>query len=98
MATPKNCVFCTTTNRIIDFIQSFLTPGRFIGNSSEFEDHRTKLNAILSLSGLDYGKDGKFRRTTVAATLDQAEARLKTIDAAAKKARVEKVLRKLAKA
>ena len=66
-------------NRIIDFIQSFLTPGRFVGNSSEFEGHRTKLNAILSLSGLEYGKDGKFRRSTVATTLDQAEARLKTI-------------------
>ena len=66
-------------NRIIDFIQAFLAPSRFIGNSSEFEDHRTKLNTILSLSGLEYGKDGKFRRSTVATTLDQAEARLKTI-------------------
>lgn len=66
-------------NRIIDFIQSFLTPGRFVGNSSEFEGHRTNLNAILSLSGIEYGKDGKFRMVTVATTLDQAEARLKTI-------------------
>lgn len=66
-------------NRIIDFIQSFLSPGRFVGNSSEFEDHRTKLNAILSLSGLEYGKDGKFRMVKMAATLDEAEARLKTI-------------------
>lgn len=66
-------------NRIIDFIQAFLAPGRFVGNSSEFEDHRTKLNAILSLSGLEFGKDGQFRRATMATTLDQAEARLKTI-------------------
>ena len=66
-------------NRIIDFIQSFLAPGRFVGNSSEFEGHRTNLNAILSLSGLEYGKDGKFRMVTMATTLDQAEARLKTI-------------------
>lgn len=66
-------------NHIIDFVQSFLAPGRFVGNSGEFEDHRTRLNAILSLSGLEFGKDGQFRRTTMATTLDQAEARLKTI-------------------
>lgn len=66
-------------NRIIDFIQAFLAPSRFVGNSGEFEDHRTKLNAILSLSGLEYGKDGKFRRGPIATTLDEAEARLKTI-------------------
>ena len=66
-------------NRIIDFIQSFLTPGRFVGNSSEFEDHRTKLNAILSFSGLEFGKDGNFRMAKMATTLDEAEARLKTI-------------------
>ena len=48
-------------NRIIDFVQSFLAPGRFVGNSREFEDHRTRLNAILSRSGLGYGKDGEFR-------------------------------------
>jgi len=66
-------------NRIIDFIQSFLATGRFVGNSSEFEDHRTRLNAILSLSGLEYGKDGKFRIGKIASTLDEAEARLKTI-------------------
>lgn len=28
-------------NRIIDFIQAFLAPGRFVGNCSEFEDYRT---------------------------------------------------------
>lgn len=66
-------------NRIVDFIQSFLAPGRFVGNSSEFEDHRTKLNAILSFSGLDFGKDGKFRMAKMATTLDEAEARLRTI-------------------
>lgn len=67
------------SNRIIDFIQAFLSPGRFVGNSNEFEQHRTRLNAILSLSGLEFGKDGLFRRTTIATTLDHAEARLKTI-------------------
>lgn len=64
-------------NRIIDFIQAFLAPGRFVGISGVFEDHRTKLNSILSLSGLEYGNDGKFRKSTVATTLDEAESRLK---------------------
>lgn len=61
-------------NRIIDFIQTFLSPSRFVGNSREFEDHRTKLNAIRSLSGLEYGKDGKFRRSTVAISARRSEA------------------------
>lgn len=66
-------------NRVIDFIQSFLSPSRFVGNSGEFEDQRIRLNAILSLSGLEFGKDGKFRKSTMTTTLDEAEARLKTI-------------------
>lgn len=66
-------------NRIIDFIRAFLAPGRFVGKSSEFEDHRTRLNAVLSLSGLEFGKDGQFRAIKMATTLDEAEARLKTI-------------------
>lgn len=66
-------------NRIIDFIQSSLAPGRFVGNSSEFEDHRNKLNASCHLRVFDFGKDGKFRMVKMATTLDQAEARLKTI-------------------
>ena len=66
-------------NRVVDFIQAFLSPGRFVGNSNEFEDHRSNLNAILSLSGLEYWKDGKFRMAKLATTLDEAEARLRTI-------------------
>jgi hypothetical protein len=45
-------------NRIIDFIQSFLVPARFVGRNDEFEVHRQQLNTILSFSGLEYGKDG----------------------------------------
>ncbi len=66
-------------NRIVDFIQSFLAPGRFVGNSTEFENPSTQVNAILLLSGLEFGKDGKFRMGKMATTLDQAEARLKII-------------------
>lgn len=66
-------------NRVIDFIQAFLTPARFVGRSEEFEAHRQRLNAILAFSGLEYGTDGKFRQCHVAQTLDEAERRVRTI-------------------
>lgn len=66
-------------NRIIDFIQSFLIPARFVGRSEEFERHRQQLNTILAFSGLEYGQDGKMRPREAAQTLDEAEKRMKTI-------------------
>ncbi len=66
-------------NKVIDFIQSFLIPARFVGRSEEFETHRQELNAILAFSGIKYSADGKFRRCEVAQTLDEAEKRLNTI-------------------
>lgn len=68
-------------NRIIDFIQAFLIPARFVGRSEEFEAHRQQLNTILAFSGLEYGPDGKFRRCEAARTLDEAEKRVRTIRA-----------------
>ena len=68
-------------NRILDFIQSFLTPARFVGRNDEFESHRSELNAVLALSGFEYGADGKFRKQPAAATLTEAERRVKTIQA-----------------
>ena len=68
-------------NHIIDFIQSFLIPARFVGRSEEFDRHRQELNAILAFSGLEYGADGKFRECKVAQTLDEAETRVRTIKA-----------------
>lgn len=68
-------------NRVLDFIQSYLTPARFVGRSEEFENHRRELNTILAFSGLEYGNDGQFRRIEVARTLDEAEARVRTIRA-----------------
>ena len=66
-------------NRIIDFIQSFLIPARFVGRSEEFERHRQQLNTILAFSGLEYGQDGKMRPRETARTLDEAEKRMRTI-------------------
>ena len=62
-------------NQILAFIRSYLVPTRFVGKRDEFECHRVELNAILILHGLEYGKDGQFRFTTHAKTLDEAEMR-----------------------
>jgi uncharacterized protein (TIGR02391 family) len=68
-------------NRVVDFIQSFLTPARFVGRSAEFEKQRQELNSILAFSGLEFGADGKFRTRETATTLDEAEQRTRTIRA-----------------
>lgn len=66
-------------NRVLDFIQAFLTPARFTGRSVEFEKHRNELNVVLAFAGLEYGSDGKFRTCAAASTLDEAERRVQTI-------------------
>lgn len=66
-------------NQVVDFIQAFLTPARFVGRSEEFEARRRELNAILAFSGLEYGADGQFRKVDAAATLDEAERRVRLI-------------------
>lgn len=66
-------------NRIIDFIQSLLDPARFVGKLQEFEENRKAMNTVLVFAGLEYGKDGKFRRCSAAQTLDEAEQRMQTL-------------------
>lgn len=69
----------TCGNRVLDFIQSFMIPARYVGRSIEFEARRQELNMILAFSGLEYGQDGKFRQGEAAKTLDEAERRVRTI-------------------
>ena len=66
-------------NRVLDFIQSFLAPARFIGRGEVFEQRRSELNTLLAFSGLEFGPDGKFRQREAARTLDEAERRFQTI-------------------
>lgn len=70
-----------SANLVLDFIQSFLTPARFVGRSTEFDTYRQELNTILLFSGLEFGPDGKFRELEAAKTLDEAEKRVRTIRA-----------------
>jgi uncharacterized protein (TIGR02391 family) len=68
-------------NQVLDFIQAFLAPARYVDRSEKFEGHRSELNTILAFSGLEYGPDGKFHRCETARTLDEAERRVRTIRA-----------------
>lgn len=68
-----------SSNQILAFIKAYLAPTRFVGARDRFEAHRSELNAILILHGLEYGKDGELRRITQAKTLDEAELRAKSI-------------------
>lgn len=80
-----NWVFLTSqattksANQVLAFIKSYLVLARFVGKRDEFELHRSELNAVLMLHGLEYGKDGQFRPTTQARTLDEAEARARGV-------------------
>jgi len=75
----KSQVTSKCANQILAFIKSYLTTSRFVGKRDEFEHHRSALNAILIMKGLEYGKDGEFRHTKQARTLDEAEARAQGI-------------------
>jgi len=68
-------------NGVIAFVASFMAPTRFAGRAGVFEVHRTELNLVLAFAGLEFRKDGKFQRVEAAATLDEAEARVRTIRA-----------------
>ena len=84
-------------NQVIAFIQTFLTPARFIGRQEDFERHRQQLNAVLSFSGLDYGKDGQFRQGATAVTLGQAEERLRALQSKLQNRRIHSEVLKYCK-
>ena len=66
-------------NRMLDFIQAFLAPSRFVGRQEVFEERRNELNEVLAFSGLELRTDGQFVRQKTAKTLDEAERRVRTI-------------------
>lgn len=68
-----------SANRVLDFVRAFMTPARFVNRSDEFESHRQQLNVVMAFCGLEYGSDGHFRNRSAASTLDEAEARVRTI-------------------
>lgn len=69
------------SNKILDFLQAFFNPARYIGRSGEFEEKREALNRILIFAGFELGKDGKIKTCDKASTLEEAERRVQTIRA-----------------
>ena len=67
------------SNKVLDFIRSFLHPVRFVGEPDAFEVNRRALNTVLAFSGLEYRADGMFQRRQAATTLTEAERRVNTI-------------------
>ena len=66
-------------NRVLDISKTILDPARFIDKADKFEEYRQKFNQILAFSGLEYGKNGEFKRCEQAQNLDEAERRVQTI-------------------
>lgn len=66
-------------NAILRFIQEVLAPVNYVQNQDTFEDRRSRLNGILSFSGIQYRADGQFERITVAKTIDDAQKRVQSI-------------------
>ncbi len=62
-------------NNICGFIQHAMNPARHLDNQEWFANTRYKLNKILSFEGLVLGEDGKFKKTTKAVTINEAEAK-----------------------
>ena len=59
-------------NKILEFMQLFLNPVRFINKIEWFEERREKINWILSFNDLKFGDDGKFYMKDKARTLNEA--------------------------
>lgn len=64
---------------MLDLIKTLLDPARFVDKPVEFEFHRRQVNAILALTGWEYGEDGEFKQVTIAKTLDEAHQRAQTL-------------------
>lgn len=70
-----------SANQVLDFVQAYFTPARFVRRPLEFETLRQELNTILVLCGLEFGADGQVRELESARTLDEAQRRVRTIRA-----------------
>jgi uncharacterized protein (TIGR02391 family) len=62
-------------NNLLHFIQTAMSPVRFVGRSAEFERLRSDLNEALAFSGLYLGEDGQLKAVSKAQTLSEAQER-----------------------
>ena len=69
----------SSINTLLRFISEALSPVSFVNDIEKFESLRIELNKILIFSGLEYGKDGKFRKITNALTLTEVQNRINSL-------------------
>jgi len=62
-------------NNVANFILSAMNPVRYTQNRGQFDHMLSKLNTVLSFSGLSLGEDGNLRAIKKASTLSEAEQR-----------------------
>jgi uncharacterized protein (TIGR02391 family) len=64
-----------TGNFPMKFVQTALSPKRFLNRTSAFDSCRSKVNEILAFRGWHIVNNGKFRRVEQAATIEEAKER-----------------------
>lgn len=66
-------------NSVCRFIMAVMDPVRFVNAPDAFESDRVDLNRILAFYGLELTKEGKLSHSLKVSTLDEAEARAKSL-------------------
>ncbi len=87
-----------TPSKLLEFTRRLLEPSRYVHRQTEFEAARNDINAHLAFAGIEYGKDGRFRRIAVAETIDEAHKRVNAINAKFKGRRIHGEVSKYCKA
>lgn len=69
-------------NHVVVFISRAMDPAGYTATPELFEERRNELNAVLAFCGMAVSDDGRVRRVTTAANLDEALARADRLRAA----------------
>lgn len=63
------------SNKILNFLSSAMQPSRYLGKDNVFHQRLNDLNKSLSFIGLEMSHSAKFKKTTQATTLSEAQQR-----------------------
>lgn len=67
-------------NAILRFVKEALQPVLFMNEQDKYESFRIDINQVLLTSGLEMQRDGNFRFTVAATTIDEVKRRTKNLD------------------
>ena len=85
------------SNKILKFIQTVLSPSRFTDNA-EYEEKRNAVNEALSYVGYELSETGRYRETTPASTITEAQQRANNLLSALKSRNAHQEIFKYCKA